>query len=177
MSASVSPDVGRGDFFLPLLVRAFGISMSQLPLINQAVVGLEAKDYAAGISLNNMIRQLGGAFGIAMANNYVSTQYAIHRTDLVSNMPAGSPLLTDRLQQITAGIAQRTGELATAGQKALGVLNATVDRQAYFLAYLDTFRLVGIFFLLVIPLVVFLRVKKKSADETKAMMKAAAEAH
>jgi len=177
MSASVSPDVGRGDFFLPLLVRAFGISMSQLPLINQAVVGLEAKDYAAGISLNNMIWQLGGAFGIAMANNYVSTQYAIHRTDLVSNMPAGSPLLTDRLQQITAGIAQRTGELATAGQKALGVLNATVDRQAYFLAYLDTFRLVGIFFLLVIPLVVFLRVKKKSADETKAMMKAAAEAH
>lgn len=39
-SAGVSPDVGRWAFFIPLLIRALGISMSQLPLINQAVAGL-----------------------------------------------------------------------------------------------------------------------------------------
>jgi DHA2 family multidrug resistance protein len=52
-----------------------------------------------------------------------------------------------------------------------------VDRQSYFLSYLDTFRLITIFFILVIPLVGFLRVKKKSAAEMAATMKAAAEAH
>ncbi len=176
MSAGVSPDVGRGDFFLPLLIRAFGISMSQLPLINQAVVGLAPKDYAAGISLNNMIRQLGGAFGIAIANNYVSTRYAFHRNALVSNMPAGSAAVTERLQQISGGIMQKTGDLTGASQKALAIVNGAVDRQSYYLSYLDSFRLVGIFFLCVIPLVVFLRVKKKGQDP-KEMMKAAAEAH
>ena len=42
---------------------------------------------------------------------------------------------------------------------------------------LDTFRLITIFFVLVIPLVAFLRVKKKSKEEVAASMKAAAESH
>jgi DHA2 family multidrug resistance protein len=151
--------------------------MSQLPLISQAVVGLEPKDYASGISLNNMIRQLGGAFGIAIANNYVAGQYAIHRAALVSNMPEGSTVLNERIQQISQGITQRSGDAAMATQKAYAIINGTVDRQAYYLSYLDTFRLVGIFFLVVIPLVVFLRVKKDKKQDPKEMMKAAAEAH
>ena len=178
MSASVSPDVGKNDFFLPLLIRAMGIAFCQLPLINQAVVGLQPKDYATGISLNNMIRQLGGAFGIAMANNYVANRYANHRSDLVSAMPTGSPALTERLSTITQGIISKTGEAAsTAGAKALGILNGTVERQAYYLSYLDTFRLIGIFFLIVLPLVMFLKVKKKTKEEAAAAMKAASEAH
>ena len=176
LSAGVTPDSGREYFFLPLLIRAFGISMSQLPLINQAVVGLAPKDYASGISLNNMIRQLGGAFGIAIANNYVATRYAFHKMSIASNMDMGNPAVNERIQGIAGGIASRTGDFAGASQKALAIVNATVDRQSYFLSYLDTFRLVGIFFLCVIPFVVFLRVKKKGQDP-KEMMKAAAEAH
>src|SRR6478672_1015558 len=83
MSGSVSPDASRWDFFFPLLLRARGLSMVNIPLINQAVAGLKPKEYASGIALNNMIRQLGGAFGIAMANNYIARHYAQHRTDLV----------------------------------------------------------------------------------------------
>jgi DHA2 family multidrug resistance protein len=178
LTSQVSPDVGKWDFFIPLLLRAIGISMVQLPLINQAVAGLQPKDYAAGISLNNMIRQLGGAFGIAMANNYISHQYAQHRTDLVSKMPEGSPLLNQRVHTITSGLMSKTGaSLQDATHQAYGFINASVERQSYYLAYLDTFRLVAIFFILVIPLVAFLRVKKQSDAEKAAMMKAASEAH
>ena len=177
LSAGVSPDVGIAAFFIPLLVRAFGMSMSQLPLINQAVIGLQPKDYASGISLNNMIRQLGGAFGIAMANNYVAGRYALHRMNLVGNLDPSNPIVSERVQQLSGSLGQRTGDFANAGQKALIIINATVDRQAYFLSYLDTFRLVGVFFICVIPFVVFLRVKKKNEQDPREMMKAAAEAH
>ncbi|MBN8837776.1 MAG: DHA2 family efflux MFS transporter permease subunit [Sphingobacteriia bacterium] len=177
LSASVSPEVGKWSFFLPLVIRAVGISMCQLPLINQAVAGLQPKDYASGISLNNMIRQLGGAFGIAMANNYIAQRYAQHRSDLVSLIPNGSAQLGERVNALSQGIISKTGDVANATTKAYALVNGSVDRQAYFLSYLDTFRLIGIFFLLVIPLVTFLRVKKKSATEQAAAMKAAAEAH
>lgn len=177
MSANVSPDVGKSDFFIPLLIRAVGISLCQLPLINQAVVGLAPKDYPTGISLNNMVRQLGGAFGIAVANNYVATRYAQHRTDLVSNLQAGSALLTERVNAISNGIISKAGDASTATSKAYASINYAIDKQAYYLSYLDSFRLIGIFFLLVLPLVFFLRVKKKSAEEISAQMKAAAEAH
>ncbi|MFT4154221.1 DHA2 family efflux MFS transporter permease subunit [Parafilimonas sp.] len=164
-SARVSPDVGRWDFFFPLALRAVGISLVQLPLINQAVVGLEPKDYASGIALNNMLRQLGGAFGIAIANNYVAHHYIVHRTNLVANLTPGSPELTGRMDAITQGLSSRMNiDSASASHAALGILNNQLDRQAYYLSYLDTFNLIAVFFLAVLPLVVFLRTKKKRAD-------------
>lgn len=177
MSADVSPDVGKQDFFVPLALRAVGISMVQLPLINQAVAGLQPKDYASGIALNNMIRQLGGAFGIALANNYIAHQYAQHRYDLVSKVTGESQMFLERSNTLTQGFIAQSGDVAGAANKALASINAIIDRQSYYLSYLDTFRLTAIFFILVIPLVAFLRVKKKSAAEIAASMKAAAETH
>jgi len=166
LTSRVSPGVGRWDFFFPLALRAFGISMVQLPLINQAVVGLQPKEYASGIALNNMIRQLGGAFGIAIANNYIANHYAAHRMNLVSNLTPGSPEFTQRLNTIAQGLTSRTGaDSASAAHAALAVISSEVDRQAYYLSYLDTFKLIAIFFIAVIPLVVFLRTKKTGADE------------
>jgi len=163
-SASVSPDVSRWDFFFPLVLRALGLSLVNLPLINQAVAGLQQKDYAAGIALNNMIRQLGGAFGIAIANNYIANHYAQHRSDLVSNLTQGSPALTNTVNGIAQNFIAKTGDSATAATKAYALINSSVDRQAYYLSYLDIFRLIAIFFIIVIPLVMFLRTKKKTND-------------
>ncbi len=177
MSASVSPDVGKNDFFIPLAIRAFGISMVQLPLINQAVVGLAPKDYPGGIALNNMIRQLGGAFGIALANNYIAKQYAVHRMNLISNVTDASAGTAERINSISQSLIAKTGDASGATTKALAVINQSVERQAYYLSYLDTFRLITIFFILVIPLVVFLRTKKKTAAELKATQEAVSEAH
>src|SRR6478736_7936146 len=117
MSAGVSPDAGKDDFFIPLVLRAVGISMVQLPLINQAVAGLQPKDYASGIALNNMIRQLGGAFGIALANNYISHQYAVHRMELVSKVSSESQMFLERSNALTQGIIARSGDVAGASTK------------------------------------------------------------
>ena len=177
VSASVSPDAGRWDFFFPLMLRAFGISMAQLPLINQAVAGLAQKDYPAGISLNNMLRQIGGAFGIALANNYVTHQYAQHRSDLVTNLYTGSAALGERVNTLSHAIASRTGDLSDATNQAYQVINASVEKQSYYLAYLDTFHLIGIFFLVVLPLLFFMRTKKKSTTDSAAAKAAMDSAH
>ncbi len=174
INAGVSPDIGRSDLFFPFILRALGIAMCQLPLINQAVAGLQPKDYATGIGINNMIRQLGGASGIAIANNYISHQYAQHRIDLVSNMQNGQI----QANNIAQNIMSKTGDIASiANTKALTLLSASVDRQANYLSYLDTFRLIGLFFILALPLVFFLRTKKKTAAELNEALKAANEAH
>jgi MFS transporter, DHA2 family, multidrug resistance protein len=154
------------------------MSMVQLPLINQAVAGLQPKDYASGIALNNMTRQLGGAFGIAMANNYVSRQYAQHRSDLVSNLTPGSAAFSERMNGLTQNFVNKGGfDIGTATTKAQALINNTVERQAHYLAYLDTFRLVALFFIVVIPLVVFLRIKKTAPADKEAVKAAMAEAH
>jgi DHA2 family multidrug resistance protein len=178
LTAKVGPEVGIWAFFIPLALRAFGISMVQLPLINQAVAGLQPKDYPSGIALNNMIRQLGGAFGVAMANNFIAHRFAQHRTDLVSNLSEGAAALTNHTNNLTQLFVSKSGaDIATATTKAYALISSSVDRQAYYLSYLDTFRLVAIFFIAVIPLVAFLRTKKQTEEEKVAAKLAVAEAH
>ena len=139
---------------------------------------MQPKDYSSGIALNNMIRQLGGAFGIAIANNYVAHHYVEHRTSLVSNLTQGSPEFTERINNIAHGLSSRMNiDSASASHAALGILSNQVDRQAYYLSYLDTFRLIAIFFIAVIPLVTFLRTKKKTNGNDGAASKAMLEAH
>jgi DHA2 family multidrug resistance protein len=68
-------------------------------------------------------------------------------------------------------------DIGTATTKAYGMINNAVERQAHYLAYLDTFRLVALFFVLVIPMVVFLRTKKVVPADSAAVKAAIAEAH
>lgn len=178
MSAGVNAQAGKWDFFWPLALRAVGISMVQLPLINQAVAGLMPKDYPSGIALNNMIRQLGGAFGIAISNNYMARQFAQHRTDLVANTVPGNPAFDERLNILIQGAMSRSGTAITeATQVAYQQMNLMVNKQAYLLTYLDTFRLISMFFIVVFPLIFFIKVKKKTAAPDAAAKEAMESAH
>ena len=166
----------RWDFFYVLILRTFGISMMQLPLITQSVAGLLPKDYPSAIALSNMTRQLGGAFGIAIANNYISNRFAQHRSDLASNMAVSNPAFIERLNAITQGIIARTGATFDAAtHQAYAILDFTLNKQAYLLSYLDTFRLISVFFALVFPLLFLL--PRKSKIDAKAAVKASEEAH
>jgi DHA2 family multidrug resistance protein len=161
-SSGVNAQAGKWDFFWPLALRAVGISMVQLPLINQAVAGLQPKDYPTGIALNNMIRQLGGAFGIAISNNYMARQFAQHKSDLVLNTVPGNPAFDERVSAMVQGIISKTGvTLSEATTMAYKQLNFALEKQAYLLTYLDTFRLISFFFILVFPLIFFIKIKKK----------------
>lgn len=170
VSGTYTGDASQWQFFPAQLLRVVGVTMLQLPLINQAVAGLKPQEYPGAIAINNMIRQLGGAFGIALANNYVTLRYAQHRSDLVSNLYDGNPLLTERLNQ-----------LGGAALRSYRQLELMVDKQAYLLSYLDTFRVVSVFFIAILPLI-FLLVKRRnqtqlSAAEASEAAKVAAEAH
>ena len=178
MSAGVNAQADRWDFFIPLALRAVGISMVQLPLINQAVAGLQPKDYPSGIALNNMIRQIGGAFGIAISNNYMAQRFAQHKSDLVANTVPGNPAFDERLNTMVQGMISRTGaSLSDATAMAYKQLNYMVEKQAYLLTYLDTFRLIAVFFICVFPLVLFIRVRKKTQPPSAAAKAAMEEAH
>ena len=73
-----------GDFFWPIILRAIGLSLITIPLTQLAVSGLEPRDIPQGVALNNMMRQMGGSFGIAFINTFLDHHAAAHRLDLVS---------------------------------------------------------------------------------------------
>lgn len=159
-SSLADPNAGLEFFTMPQIFRGIGTACLTIPLINQAVVGLEPKELPSGIALTNMIRQLGGAFGIAVMNTYVAHRYVAHRTDLVSNLQASDPGAIERLASYQSGMIARGFDPASASEMSYRVLDLVVSKQSYLLSYLDGFKLISIFFLCAIPIMFLLKTKK-----------------
>lgn len=159
-SSLVTPDVGLPFFFWTQVFRGIGTACLTVPLINQAMVGLSPQEMPSGIALTNMIRQLGGAFGIAVMNTYVTQRYAVHRTDLISNMQLNDPNLIQRLSQYQAGALNAGISPTQSVDFSNRVLDLAVTKQSYLLAYADSFKLIVLFFICMIPFMFLLRTKK-----------------
>ncbi|HZP60986.1 MAG TPA: DHA2 family efflux MFS transporter permease subunit [Opitutaceae bacterium] len=165
---------GTGDFFWPIIIRAVALGLMIAPLTQLAVSGLAPGDIPQGVALNNMMRQVGGAFGIALMNTYVTQRAAVHRTALVTHLTASDPATQARLHQITAALQAKGFPLLAAEHRAFAVLDAIVNQQSSLLAYIDTFKCISFFCLLCLPLIVLIGRPRSLAATAEA---AAAEAH
>ena len=160
MMSRADINVSSSFFIWPLLIRGAGLAMLMVPLTTLAVQGLEPKDMPQGIALNNMMRQLGGSFGIAIINNYIAGRYMVHRTDLISNIYQGSQNLAERSAILMQGLQSKLTVTADLQKQVSQILDLTVMKQAYLLSYLDAFLFSASIILFVYPLLFFTRKKK-----------------
>ena len=135
------------------------MALISVPLTNLGLHGLRGRDMAQGAALNNMMRQLGGSFGIAFVNTYVAHRMATHRVDLISHISLFDPATQQRLSGMIGGMMAKGMAYATAVQQAYAMLEGTVMRQMMLLSYLDVFNLVALFFVGCIPLIMIVRRK------------------
>ncbi|OXA77416.1 MFS transporter, DHA2 family, multidrug resistance protein [Flavobacterium aquidurense] len=171
--SQVAPGADKWWFIVSQLCRGLGSGCLTVPLLTQAVVGLKPQDMPYGISLNNMCRQLGGAFGIAIMNTYATNRSATHRMDLVSNLQENNPLMIERLHQYAAGFMAKGIAPLNAQNLAVGSLERSIAGQAQMLAYLDGFLLISAFFICSIPFMLLLKNQNMDA-ETRAKVATAA---
>jgi DHA2 family multidrug resistance protein len=146
-------DAGAHDFFWPIILRAVGLSMMTVPLTQVAVSGLPLRDIPQGVALNNMMRQLGGSFGIAFINTFLDHRTAAHRSDLVTDAARGSFATVARLHQLTLGMEAHGASPWEASRKALAALDFLIVRQSTLLSYLDAYRLVGFICVCCLPII------------------------
>jgi DHA2 family multidrug resistance protein len=166
-------NASNGDFIWALIIRGIGLALVNVPLINQSVSTLEPRQLPTGIAIVNMMRQIGGAFGVAITNTYVTQRTAVHRGDLVSNLQPGDMLTTERVNALTQGLIAKGINAFDAVTGAYKNLDLIISRQALMISYLDTFRLAGLFFVVSFPLLFLLKSKKMDAATAKAVADAA----
>jgi MFS transporter, DHA2 family, multidrug resistance protein len=148
---------GRADFFWPLIFRGIGLGLLFVPLTTLALSNLRGRDIAQGTGLTNMMRQLGGSFGVALIATYIEKRSWVHRQALLSHVSIYDETVRQRLAEMMRGLAARGSAPLEAQQQAYGALEATVARQTFLLTYMDSFRIVGFFFLACIPLLLLFK--------------------
>ena len=175
MLANLNLSANGDQFFWPVIIRAIGLSLMTIPLTQLAVSGLQVKDIPQGVALNNMMRQVGGSFGVALINTFIDHRIVAHRTALVSHMNVGSYATESRINSITHGLMAHGVSAWEASRKALGILEFTIQRQSELLSYIDAFRAVSIISVICIP-IIFLAGKTKKPTAAK-IAAAANESH
>ncbi|MDB5036130.1 MAG: major facilitator transporter [Chlorobi bacterium] len=150
------------DFLWPLIIRGIGMACISVPLTSLALSGLRGRDVGQAAALNNMMRQFGGSFGIAMINTFIAHRAAANRAGLISHITAYDPATQERIAMMTRGFMAKGAAFAMAQKQAFAVLEGTITRQVMLLSYMDAFVLVAIFFMACIPLIIIVRMKKNA---------------
>ena len=153
----ITSDWSGGELLIPQILRGFPQVFAVAPAVNLGLGSLppERLKYASG--LFNMMRNLGGAVGIAVCGAILNDRTNFHFNMIASHLtPANGPM--DRLIAVlTLRYAALPGSLGEGHVSALKELWLLAYREASTLAYADAFRAIIAAFVVATLLVPLLR--------------------
>ncbi|HSZ50321.1 MAG TPA: MDR family MFS transporter [Caulobacteraceae bacterium] len=157
LAANLSSDFSGPQFIASSLVRALAQALVMTPLSALAVSGIEREHAGSASALYNMIRNLGGAIGIAVLQTVLTQREQFHSDVLTSQVSLLDPATRERLQGLTQRfLAHGVSDPGFARHEAAVAVGRAVQAQAYTMAYSDTIilqsALLGVALLLVLLL-------------------------
>jgi MFS transporter, DHA2 family, multidrug resistance protein len=153
----VNLQAGYWDFFWPQFVQGLALSMLFVPLTTISMDPIPRERMGNATSLFNLMRNIGGSIGIAMTGTMLARQQQVHYAMLGSNVHPYSATSQGMLERLRAGFIASGSDPVTASERALAAMSGLVHRQAAIVTFVQIFRLLGIMFLLLIPLVMLMK--------------------
>jgi len=153
----LSLDAGLWDIILPQFWQGIGFGMIFVPLSTAGLSTIEPPMMTAATGLYNLVRQLAGSIGMAIAATQLTRGTNMFRAFLVENITEFRDATTERLQAMGAMFMNTGSDFVTARQKALRLLEEMIMGHARMLSFNRIFFLLACLFLLAIPLVFLLR--------------------
>ncbi|OWV76239.1 disulfide bond formation protein DsbA [Rhizobium sp. R634] len=145
MNVHMTGDYASDQLFWPNIVRAIGQALVFTPLSAIATSGIEQENAGTASSLFNMMRNLGGAVGIASLQTFLSKREQFHSNILTNSVSVFEEATRDRVARLTAYFMNHgVSDQALAGNKAVVAIALKIRRQANIMAFSDTFFLLGV---------------------------------
>lgn len=134
----------------PQVFSGFALGFVFVPLTVIATGTLSNEQIGNATGIYNLMRNVGGSFGIAMVTTMLARGAQAHQAAMVSHFTPYDPVFRERLNEMIANLSAH-GNVVTATQQAYGAMYQTLVRQATLLAYIDNFRLLAFLCLLCMP--------------------------
>ncbi|MFI5239111.1 MAG: DHA2 family efflux MFS transporter permease subunit, partial [Gemmatimonadales bacterium] len=155
--ATLTTAVGFWDVFWPQLWQGIGFSLIFVALSTAALATIAKPQMTQATGLYNVVRQVMGSVGIAIAATQLTSSTARYHDALAAGTGMWNPATVQFLKSATAAMIHAGADRFTAQQRALELLDISVTRQATVLAYNHIFMLVTALFVLGLPLVLLLK--------------------
>jgi DHA2 family multidrug resistance protein len=148
LNLHLDKDYAAPQLFVPDVVRALGQALVMTPLSAIAMVGIAPTDAGAASGLFNMLRNLGGAIGVAVIETFFTKREQFHSFIINSHVSMLEPATQNRLtslQQYFMG--HGFPDPAAALHRAIIAVGQTIRAQATLMGYADCFGLLGVILL------------------------------
>jgi MFS transporter, DHA2 family, multidrug resistance protein len=147
---------------LSLYMRGFGMGIMFTPLSSVALLEIPREKMAQASGLFNIIRQLGGSFGVALLATLLTVRMNYHQQTFSQSVDINSPQFTAVARNIATYVQHTAGaDFITARRLSQSAISNQVNKEAYIQAIDDDFLLAGIITLIGIIPVFFLHTKRK----------------
>src|SRR5450756_423927 len=148
------------------IIQVIGIPLIFIPISTLNYVGVTREKFNQVSGISNFTRNLGGAIGVSLLNNFITRQGQIHRNALSTHTNHANPFFERQLNAMTQSFKAMGMGATEASHRALAQLSSQVDLQASVLGFVNAFWLLGLLVLLLVPLPFLMR--RPIPSETKA---------
>jgi DHA2 family multidrug resistance protein len=154
---------------VPLILRGVAFGLILTPLQVMALSSLSSRQMAQGSSLLNLIRQVGGSFGVAIFGMILAQRNIFHRAVAGEGLDPNGEVFNNAVGHLKLALIGNSGvPPVDAHQVAAALIVETVAKNAYIQAICDVFFIVAVLSLAsVIPVLLVRSPSSKKAVRTK----------
>ena len=150
----VTVDWDFWELLWPQVFRGVGLMLSMVPINNLALGTMPPQKIKNASGLFNLMRNLGGAVGLALINTLLDKRMDLHLERLRESVTWGRQVAMDTLASMTAALAARGSDAELAATRQLALI---VRRQAEVMALSDVFLTLTVVFLGCVGLAALMR--------------------
>jgi MFS transporter, DHA2 family, multidrug resistance protein len=153
----ITHDWGADQLLLPQVLRGLPQVFAVAPAVNLGLGSLPPERLKFASGLFNMMRNLGGAVGIAVSAAIINDQTNFHFLMIASRLTPANGAMERFVQGVTERYTAVLGSLEAGHAAAIKQLWLLAYREASTLAYADAFRAIMLAFIVATLLVPFMR--------------------
>jgi len=145
------------------LAQVVGLPFLFVPINLASYVGMPAEKSGSVAGLVNFMRNIGSSVGTSLVTTLIERRAQFHQVHLAANVTPGRPGLAAQVAGLTARLIASGMDAGRAASQAHALIFRNVVAQATTLAYLDTFRYLGVGAAIMFVLAFFLRKNQPGA--------------
>jgi DHA2 family multidrug resistance protein len=142
------------------MLQSFGLAFLFIPINVAAFAYVPREKTNMGTGIINLARNIGASVGIATVTTMLERRTQAHQARLIEHVNTLSAAYHNSVNGTQAKLISAGSGLAEAAHQAQGMIYNTVQRQAAMLAFIDNFKMLGVVFFAVIPVLLLLRKPK-----------------
>jgi DHA2 family multidrug resistance protein len=151
----------KPQIMVPLYLRGIAMGLIMSPLVTVAISEITHEKMAQASGLINVIRQIGGSFGVALFGTLITRRTIFHSVTYGQQLSAYSDSFKQAVLKLQIFAIQTTGGSYSEGlNKAKALIYTFVQNQAFIQAVDDVFLIAAVIVLLSVFPVFFLRIRK-----------------